>query len=109
MKVRILFAFVLVTFAAAAFLASCTEPPPGEIMGKITKDGRSFGCIVVAMKDGEELGRGQTSEGVYSIINLPPGHYTVQAQDSAGKVLSEQECDVDPEGSTNLNFIIAGG
>src|SRR3990172_7558897 len=101
MKVRILFAFVLVTFAAAAFLASCTEPPPGEIMGKITKDGRSFGCIVVAMKDGEELGRGQTSEGVYSIINLPPGHYTVQAQDSAGKVLSEQECDVDPEGSTN--------
>jgi Flp pilus assembly protein CpaB len=106
---RIVLVLVLMAFAAVVFIASCTEPPPGEIIGKVTKDGRPYGCVVVAIKDGQEVSKGQTSDGVYSIDNIPPGHYTVQCQKSDGTVLGEQECDVDPEGSTNLNFILEVG
>jgi len=101
-RISIAFAALLLL---AAYLVSCSEPPPGEITGSVRKDGNPYGATLVAVNDkGEEVSQGQAVDGVYTITGLPPGHYTVKCMDFQGNLLGEQEVDVEPDGSHPLHF-----
>ena len=103
---RTVFVLLAALFAfTALYVSSCTEPPPGEVIGRVTKGGTTMGVdIKVVNADGEVVAIGQTVDGVYSIGNIRPGTYTVQCIDREGTLLGEEEVVIEPDGSTNRDF-----
>lgn len=106
MTKRFVFALLLLSFVLAVLATSCSEPPPGEVSGKVTMNGQNYGAIIKALKDGVVVEEDQSTDGVYYLDNLPPGEYTIQCCTRDGKVLKEAPVTIEPEGSANLNFVL---
>ena len=106
MAKRFVSALLLLSVFLMVLAISCSEPPPGEVNGKVTKDGQNIGATMKAVQNGKTIGEDQSIGGVYYIRNLPPGDYTIQCCSSDGTVLKEQPATVEPEGSTIINFVL---
>lgn len=106
MSKRILLALLLLSFIALVLATSCSEPPPGEVGGKVTRGGQNYGALMKAVKDGTVVAEAQVIDGVYFLTNLPPGEYSIQCWTRDGEMLKEEAVTVDPEGSTPLNFVL---
>jgi len=97
--------FIALVALAAVLLAACSEAPPGEVTGKVTKNGHSYGAVMKAINSsGIEVNSDQTVDGVYAIGNLPAGLYTIKCCDMKGNILGEKEIEVEPDSSMPLNF-----
>lgn len=99
MLFRQAFIFVSIVLAVALLLTGCEDPPPGEVTGRVTVDGRTIGVTVKAVNDkGEVVDQDQSLGGVYSLKGLKPGHYTIEFY-LDDKLIGSEEVDVDPGGS----------
>lgn len=97
------FIFVSIVLAAALLLTGCEDPPPGEVTGMVTVDGRTMGVMVKAVNNkGEVVAQDQSLGGVFSLKGLKPGRYTIEFY-NGDKLIGSEEIDVEPDGSHPLH------
>jgi outer membrane receptor protein involved in Fe transport len=91
----------LIAFAASPALAQQT----GKIVGKVTdtRTGQPLGSANVLV-EGTKLGASTDLDGVYFILNVPPGTYTVQASILGYKPIRYENVRVSTGLTTTLDF-----
>jgi hypothetical protein len=104
-KLALLLLFIFVT----GILVAC-EQPPGEVTGMVTyADGRPA-SVKIRFFDakGTQIYEASSSvDGVYYTgKNIPPGTFKVKCFKGEEQVGTEQEVQVDPDGSKVLNITI---
>ena len=88
-------------------IGSIIKPGTGKLEGKVfdAETGRGFAYCVVMIKR-TKMGACTDSTGAYIIINIPPGKYTVQAQDLGYIKDTKKNVKVRPDITTVIDFKI---
>jgi hypothetical protein len=87
---------VRVAFAAALLGAGCgrSDPPPGQVSGRLTLEGRDLAGVVITFWPEEKAGRpcaAVTSRGGHFRLRCPPGRYKVTVTPQAGDTAQNPE------------------